>query len=177
MEEKDERRLVEAGKEGDRAAYARLVERYSKRIFALCLGMCGRVHDAEDMAQETFIRGFMEMKRLRDTGRFGSWIASIARNLCIDFIRRRRRIPDGNVSERMDRGVAPSEYIDLHEAIVKLPEKYRLPLLLYYFDGRSTESVARTLDISPAGVHTRLSRARRELRELLGAGPEVDDGP
>ena len=62
---------------------------------------------------------------------------------------------------------AGSDFATLHHALGRLPEKYRLPLLLYYFDGQSTENIARTLNMSAAGAGTRLSRARRELRRIL----------
>jgi RNA polymerase sigma-70 factor (ECF subfamily) len=73
------------------------------------------------------------------------------------------------------RTVVSDDHIELHDAVTRLPEKYRLPLVLYYFDGESSEGVARALDLTPAGVLTRLSRARKELRALL-TPKEVSDG-
>jgi RNA polymerase sigma-70 factor (ECF subfamily) len=151
------------------------VKRYSKQVFAVCLGLLGNVHDAEDLSQEALIKGFTQMDQLRDTGQFGSWLLSIARNLCIDHLRRRKRGSEVLALRPVGQGGHSGDYTDLHEAIFKLPEKYRLPLVLYYFDGQSSTNVARALKISPAGVLTRLSRARRELRELLGSGEVTDE--
>ena len=96
------------------------------------------------------------------------WITQIAQNQCRDYWRvqkRRLELLRKNYADVPPGPDASSR--DINEAIDKLPEKYRVPLMLYYFDGQSTENVAQTLDISRAGVGTRLARARRELRRLL----------
>jgi RNA polymerase sigma-70 factor (ECF subfamily) len=164
---KAENMLVIACKNGDRSAYAGLVQAHSSRVFAICLGMVGNRHDAEDMAQQTLLRGFMRIGSLRNSQRFGHWVGQIARNSCIDLIRRRRTQP--MVREPRDSGPNedPETYRQLEAALAELNEDYRLPLLLFYFNGRSTKSIAETLDISQAAVQTRLSRARRRLRKLL----------
>ncbi len=163
----NERQLVIDCLNGDREAYAVLVKRYAKQVFAMCLGILGKVSDAEDMAQETLIRGFTRINQLRESEQFRSWIMTIARNLCIDFVRRGKIQNETLAMQDCHRYSFPQEYTELHDAISKLPEKYRLPLMLYYFDGQSSESVAITLNVTPAGVLTRLSRARKELRKLL----------
>jgi RNA polymerase sigma-70 factor (ECF subfamily) len=166
-----ERLLVDACRGGDTTgAYGELVRRHSRSVFAVCLGTLGNVHDAEDIAQETFIRGIARIAQLRDGTQFGPWIMKIARNLCIDYVRRRKRGATILAMQDRDRVVPEAAHVDLREAVTRLPEKYRLPLLLYYFDGRSSESVARTLGISTDGALTRLSRARKELRKLIDSG-------
>lgn len=166
MGPKTEKDLVNACIGGDGGAYASLVRLYAHRVFAVCLGILCNVEDAEDMVQETFIRGYDRLEQLRDKEQFGLWIRKIAQNLCVDHIRRerRRKIVEA-VPERS--GAKTEDHYDLQKAVMKLPEEYRIPLLLYYFDGRSTESVANTLQLTNAGVLTRLSRARRELRRML----------
>jgi RNA polymerase sigma-70 factor (ECF subfamily) len=129
--------------------------------------MLGNRDDAEDAAQHVFLNGFTGINRLRDSGQFGAWIAQIARNFCTDFIRRKNRKPDAAVQPpRSDPG-EQDRYIELKVALAKLPAEYRVVLMLYYFDGRTTQSVARILGISDPAVHTRLSRARKQLRRLL----------
>jgi RNA polymerase sigma-70 factor (ECF subfamily) len=162
-----DRKLVDACRGGDADAYAGLVERYSRSVFAVCLGTLGNVHDAEDISQETFIKGLARVGQLRDGGQFGPWIMKIARNLCLDHARRRKRGAEIVALSGRDRRGFGEEHADLREAIARLPEKYRLPLMLYYFDGRSSENVAGALGISTDGVLTRLSRARKELRRLI----------
>ena len=163
----DERQLVDACRGGDAGAYAGLVKRYSRSVFAACLGTLGHVQDAEDISQETFIKGLARIGQLRDGGQFGPWIVKIARNLCLDHARRRKRGAEIVALQSGDRRGPSDEHADLREAIAALPEKYRFPLMLYYFDGRSSENVARILGISTDGALTRLSRARKELRKLI----------
>ncbi len=174
MDRESERQLIRDTLAGDKAAAERLVKEHSKRVLGVCFAVVGDMRDAEDLAQETLLRGLGRLRQLRDGERFGAWIGSIARNLSIDFLRRRRMSGEAAAWDPPPE-TAEKEYGELHDAIARLPEEYRLPLILYYFDGRSTESVAETLGISPAGVLTRLSRARKELRLLLGSKEVCDE--
>lgn len=168
MDAERERALIGSCRKGNRDAYADLVHEHSGRVFAICLGMLGDRHDAEDVAQQALLRGFMEIESLRDSQRFGAWIAQIARHLCIDTIRRRkvRVLPQ---AEETSTNRTPGDYGALKRALARLSPDYRMPLLLFYFDGRSTRSIAETLGVSQATIQTRLSRARRKLREYLGS--------
>ena len=85
-----ENSLVASCRKGGRAAYADLVRRHAGRVFAICLSLLGDWHEAEDMAQQTLLRGFMQIGNLRNSERFGAWIAQIARNVCVDALRRRK---------------------------------------------------------------------------------------
>ena len=78
--------LVAASREGDRSAYATLVRRHSKRVYAVCMGILGSVTDSEDIFQETFVKGMANIQSLRDDGQFVGWISQIARNLCRDHL-------------------------------------------------------------------------------------------
>jgi len=170
LDERADQELVEACRQGDREAYAGLVSKYSRRVFAICYGAVANSDDAEDLTQETFLKGFTQLHCLRNAGQFFPWLRTIARNLCQDFFRRQKRgevlVADPPDSPDPRPSVNP-EYLDLQDAIARLPEDLRLPLVFYYFDGRSTKNIAGALDIADATVHTRLSRARKELRRLL----------
>lgn len=167
MKDLNEADLIEATVEGDRDAYTVLVERYAGDIFATCMGITADVEDAKDVSQETFMRGFMRIGQLRKRNSFRPWIIGIARNLCLDHLRRKKK-RDVPTRSRSDMGYEiPDNYLDIHEALARLPEKYRLPLLMYYFDGRSSDGVAEALNISRDGVLTRLSRGRMELRRIM----------
>jgi RNA polymerase sigma-70 factor (ECF subfamily) len=171
LESARDAKIVEACLAGDGRAYAGLVRRHGRRVYAICLAMTGSAEDAEDMAQEALMRGFTELGSLRDRDRFGPWIAAIAGNACRNFLKKRSR-RDGDVSIAADCPAAGADDLsDLREALGRLPEQHRLPLMLYYFDGRSAENLAAVLGISCDAVYVRLCRARRELRKLLeGAG-------
>ena len=82
--------LAAACRKGDRSAYAMLVTRHYRLVFAVCLGMLGNIHDAEDIAQDAMLKGFLTIRKLRNGEQFSQWILRIGKNLCIDFLRRKR---------------------------------------------------------------------------------------
>ncbi len=88
MKEGLEKKLVMACRNGDTSAYAELVEAYSGHVFGICLGMLSNSHDDEDIAQQALLKGFTDINHLQNSEQFGVWIRRIAKNLCIDFIRR-----------------------------------------------------------------------------------------
>ncbi len=165
--------LVAACRNGDRDAFAVLVRRHSKRVYAVCIGILGNPADSDDIFQDTFVKGMMKIHTLRRGTQFAAWITQIARNLCKDHLRRhnrRRELLEQNPGDPTP--FVREEYDDLHAALEKLPEKHRLPLMLFYFDGRSSEKLAQELNITRAGACTRLFRARIELQKLLAAKEE-----
>ena len=162
-----EKKLVAACRNGDRSAYAGLVKAYSGRIFAICLGILDNTHDAEDIAQQALLKALTEIKQLRDDEQFGAWISQIAKNLCIDFIRKHKQKCIGETAAVSQS--SSKEYPELQTALAKLSEDHRLALMLYYFDGRSAKSIGETFMISQAAAQTRISRARKQLRKLLEA--------
>lgn len=162
-----EEKLVDSCCNGEKSAYATLVKTYSRYVFAICLGIVGNIHDAEDIAQQTLLKGFTDIKNLQDGGRFKSWIGQIARNQCIDFLRK-QKCDRKVLAERFSENHGGSkEYPELQEAIVRLQKKYRLALVLYYLDERSTGNIAEALRISQNAVQARISRGRKQLRKLL----------
>ncbi len=148
-----------------------LVERHYRSVFAFCLGQMGNVHDAEDAAQEVVLRGFRNIGRLRLDSGVRPWLLKIARNLCLDQLRRDGRIRKA-IAARQVPEEAPAHQpavLDgqLEQAIQRLPREIRWPLILYYFDGEDATSVAEKLGISRTSVYRKLSQAARELHGLL----------
>jgi RNA polymerase sigma-70 factor (ECF subfamily) len=159
--------LVAAGQRGDKSAYSLLVKRHYRYVFAVCLGVLGNVHDAEDMAQDAMLKGFIRIGELRSGQKFGEWIIRIAKNRCIDFARRRKKaksILAKHVSEAPARSCANA---DLEEAIGQLPQEFRVPLMMYYFDNKSAKTIAEKLNISHSGACQRIRAARKQLHRLL----------
>jgi RNA polymerase sigma-70 factor (ECF subfamily) len=162
-----DRDLVAASRRGDRVAYAALIHRYAGRVYAVCLGILGDASESEDMTQETFMRGLTSINTLRDGERFPAWITQIARNLCRDNIRtekRRKQLLERRIADATPIGPDVSELL---AALQKLPEKHRIPLALYYLDGRDVATLAEELGTTEAAAYTRLSRARRALRNII----------
>ena len=115
------------------------------------------------------MKAFAQINSLRQADRFGPWLMRICKNTATDFLRSRRRVeplePEWIASSPDPRSV--QDEAGLGKALSSLPEPLRQAVLLYYLDGRTTRSVAQALGISPDGVMTRLSRARRILRDRL----------
>lgn len=169
MDEDLEKQLVAACRKGDKSAYAKLAKHYSGRIFAICLGILDNTHDAEDIAQQALLKALTNIRQLRGDEQFGAWIARIAKNLCIDFTRKRKHKRFFHIKGEAVSRNSSKEYPELQAALAKLSEEHRLALMLFYFDGRSTKNMAETLEISEALAQTRISRARKQLRKLLEA--------
>ncbi len=173
MTDRPDAELVRATIEGDRGAYADLVRRYASRIYAICLAMLHDPDDSQDVAQEALLRGMTRIHTLRDGSQFSAWITRMAQNLCRDhwrIQRRRRELLREQAPALEEAHDAPA--VDLSRALERLPEKHRVPLMLYYFDGQSSENVGRALSISRAGASRRLVQAREALRRLLESSHE-----
>jgi RNA polymerase sigma-70 factor (ECF subfamily) len=153
--------------DADKATYATLVKTHYRRVFAVCFGILANVHDAEDVAQETLLKGLQSLRNLAKSERFEPWILRIAKNQCIDLLRRRKRIKA--VPAELEPVSTPpaQEHDDLEEAIRRLPQELRLPLVLFYFENKDAGSIAGTLGISQSLVYERLRAARDRLHELL----------
>ncbi len=182
MEERSDKELAWASHQGDRKAYAVLVQRHYKPVFLVGLGVLGNVHDAEDVAQDAMIKGFEHLSQLREGSQFGGWIVAIARNLSINLLRKRKQAgcaPHTNDRQRAQEMVcdahptsderAESGYEDLQQAVARLPWDLRLPLVMYYYDGQDVKAVAEKLAISTSGVYVKLRTAIKELHEILTA--------
>ena len=152
MNSHSEKKLVASCRNGDKSAYTGLVRAYSGRVFAICLGMLGNSHDAQDIAQQALLTGLADINQLRRDERFGAWIGRIAKNLCIDFIRRQKFKQNALLRQVTASQSSSKSYPELEGALAKLSQDYRLALVLYYFDGRSTKNIAETLEISEAAV-------------------------
>jgi RNA polymerase sigma-70 factor (ECF subfamily) len=161
---------VRACQRGDKTAYATLVEKHYRHVFALCLGMMGNVHDAEDLAQEAMLKGFSNIHTLTMVGRFEPWVLKITRNLCLDALRKQKRLRARIVKKGAESAKSPEENHDLERAIRRLPLEVRLPLTMYYFEQRNAASIARKLNISHSLVCQRIRTARDELHALLTEG-------
>ena len=167
MNDRLDESVVRACQQDDKAAYAVLVKRHYRHVFALCLGVLGNLHDAEDVAQEAMLKGFLKIKKLDKTEQFEAWILRIARNLCIDFLRRRKRIKAITTKQPMQLGQKTGENHVLQQAIRRLPQELRVPLTMYYFDGKNAKTIAEKLDISHSGACQKIREARKQLHELL----------
>lgn len=167
MDDRSNKDLVVACLAGDKNAYGLLVKRHYKLVFLTCLGFLGNVYDAEDIAQETMLKGYMKINTLKDGSQFGPWLTRIAKNLCINLIRKTKHAKRFATEKMVNTDRKVDDYDNLQEAIEKLPQETRAPLVMYYFDGRSIETVAGRLEMSSSTVYLRLRTAITELHSLL----------
>ncbi len=167
MNDSADENMVRACQQGDTSAYAGLVQRHYRHVFALSLGLLANVHDAEDIAQDAMLKGLQSIRRLSQPGQFEPWILRIAKNLCVDLLRRRKRIKVHVVELEAEQPASSNEGHDLEQALRKLPQELRLPLTLFYFEHRDAASIAKQLEISPSLTYDRLRAARQELHKLL----------
>jgi RNA polymerase sigma-70 factor (ECF subfamily) len=169
-----DKNLVAASQTGDKSAYALLVKRFYKHIFIVCLGVVGNVEDAEDAAQEAMLKGFVKIGKLRDSSQFGPWLTRIAKNLCINLVRRKQRTKEIMAEKATQPKRTPSNSVSLQQAIENLPMEIRQPLVMYYFNGQSVENVASNLNISTSGVYSKLRTAIKELHGLLSEQGDIN---
>lgn len=167
MSEHSDEILVNASRTGDKDAYAALAKRHYKRVFVVCLGMLGSVHDAEDITQEAMLKGLLNIRTLKNSSQFGSWIVKIAKNYCISLIRSRKYVNKRVIQKSAPPKQALSRYKSLQQAIERLPQESRLPLVMYYFGGESVKDVAEQLSLSRSAVYQRLRAATKQLHTLL----------
>jgi len=167
VDDRSDEILVAASCRGDKSAYAMLVERHYKHVFAMCLGMLADVHDAEDVAQDAMLKGLLKIAELREGEQFGRWILRIAGNLCIDLLRRRKRVKLVAAEYPAQAQQTTNENHDLHWAIKRLPKELRIPLVMYYFDNKKAKAIAERLNISHSGACQRIRTARQQLHKLL----------
>ncbi|MHC4259823.1 MAG: RNA polymerase sigma factor [Planctomycetota bacterium] len=167
--------LVAASQRGDKAAYGILVKRHYRHVFALSLGVLGNVDDAEDIAQDAMLKGFVKIRQLRDEEQFGRWILRIAQHLCIDLLRRNRYARAFTAKQTAERQREGNENHELVKAISRLPREIRVPLVMYYFDNRSAKAIAEKLKISHSGVCQRIRAARKQLHRLLTEGVQNEE--
>ena len=159
--------LVEASRLGDRDAYALLVKRHYRYVFAVCLGMLGNIEDAEDAAQEVMLRGFAKIGQLRRGQRFDQWILRVARNLCLDLLRRKKQARTQMAPQPVTSAPSDRQNAGLADAIGRLPREIRVPLVMYYFDNKDIKTIAEKLSISYRSVCRRIRAARKQLHALL----------
>jgi RNA polymerase sigma factor (sigma-70 family) len=161
--------LVAAVRAGERAGFAELLDRHQGGIRAVTRRLLGE-SEAEDIAQEAFLQGYLGLHRLRDPSRFGAWLTAIAVNLAKMRLRERRVVVQFEEGPAADGARDSAEISDLvASALDILPRHEREAVLLYYVEGLSSVEVAARTGERPGTVRVRLHRARRRLRSRLEA--------
>lgn len=176
---------IEQVLKGDQSAYADIVNLYQHKLYQVCYRMLNNKQESEDIAQEAFIRAYINLHTFDQKRKFSTWIYRIATNLCIDRIRKKK--PD----YYLDAEVAGTDGLDMYSKIAsteqlpeqqleqmelqeriqyeisRLPEKYRSVIVLKYIEELSLQDISEILDMPLGTVKTRIHRGREALRKQL----------
>ena len=167
--------LVKRTLQGDKAAFSQLVAKYQTQVYGLALSMSGDFSDAEDLAQEAFLRAYVSLHRLREPARFGNWLYKITQNVCRRWLQRKVNYEEitqcVRESRREERIPMPDELAAAKEleervrkAIDELPEQESLVTTLYYIDGLTYRDIADFTGVSQSTVKRRLRSSRERLK-------------
>ncbi len=172
--------LVSQSLSGNRDAFGQIVERYQSLICSLAYSATGSLSQSEDLAQETFLAAWKQLRDLREPQKLRSWLCGIARNLTNGALRRQGREPVESsetleeVSQSqspepwpVDQAIKKEEAEILWRSLERIPPAYREPLILFYRQHQSADKVAQALDLTEEAVHQRLSRGRKLLQEQV----------
>ncbi len=168
---------------GDVRAFEHLVERYQQRVLANCRYLSGSAQDAEDLAQEVFVKAFFGLTRFEGRAKFSTWLQRIKINHCINFNEKKRRAvyvsldapeissrPDLHTNPQAEREIgAQDDRRRIATVLDAMSENLRVPLVLRDSDGLSYAEIADQLDLSLSAVKMRIKRGREEFHRLYQA--------
>jgi len=181
----DDKELIERAMRGDERAYRDLLERYQRPVYNICLRMVRNEQEAQDLAQDAFVKVFGMLDRYNPSYAFSNWLFKITSNLCIDSMRKRRvdtvpmdqpissekgeyerqyESPSDDPEEVMVKG---QKMRMLAKAIDQLPEHYRIMIVLRHQEDLSYEEIAEALEVPLGTVKARIHRAREMLKSRL----------
>jgi RNA polymerase sigma-70 factor (ECF subfamily) len=168
-----DRELVARCRAGDQQAWAELVERFSRYVYAICVQAFRLPEsDAEDVFQEVFARAYERLDSLRDDAAVRPWLAQLTRRLCIDRLRASARERPATDEELADAGTEETlalleEALVVHEALAEAPEHCREILDRFFARDESYRTIGEALNLPSGTIASRISRCLSRLRELL----------
>lgn len=188
----EEQALLQRCKDGEIGAFDELVQRYQKRVFNFAYGIAGNQDDANDVAQEAFVRVFNSIQTFRGDANFTTWIYRIVTNVYLDERKKSKShrltslddyidLEENSVSRQIeDEGPLPDEVAQSKErnqavrnAVNSLPDYQRIIVTLYHLHDMSYDEIAEILHLPIGTVKSRLNRARLALAEKLKSEPEL----
>lgn len=172
--------LVQLCLQGDRAAFAEIVNRYQKQIYSLAYRLTNNAEDAQDLTQEVFIKLYQVLDKFDGKRNFFSWMYKVATNVCYTALRRKpqQSVPLEKVIEFApiipQSDSQPEDYTErkeiqrlIQEAVAQLPENYRVPIVLRYVEEMSYQQIAEAMGLPLTTIETRLYRGKSLLQRRL----------
>ena len=189
-----EEQLIRRAQQGDNVAFEQLLLLHQKKVYNLCLRMSSNPDDALDLSQEAFIKAWRSIGQYQFEASFSTWLFRLTSNVCIDFLRRKKRRQETSLTESYDDSDEGEEFslpdaaplpeeqaitnetkIELARAMERLGPEHREILQLRVVENLPYEQIAEILDIRVGTVKSRLARARLSLRKILKAGNYFSD--
>ena len=166
--------LIDRCRDSDRGAQFEIYGLYYKAMYNTSLRIVKDPGEAEDIMQESFLSAFDKIETYSGTVSFGAWLKKIVINRSLDSLKKRRlsfEILDEGVIQVRDEGSDDDDISDrieeIREAIMRLPDGFRVVLTLYLFEGYDHEEIGQILDINPSTSRSQFTRARKKLEEML----------
>jgi RNA polymerase sigma-70 factor (ECF subfamily) len=171
MKQNDDLYYIEAVKKGNMQAFSFLVEKYQKMVYTLALKLMKKPEEAEEMAQDTFIKAFHKIDSYEGKSKFSTWLYSITYNACISELRKRRiefkSLDDQRMHDyyRENRKEDQEKYLAL--AMEKLPEDDQVLVTLYYYENQSMDEISVITGLTVSNIKVKIHRARKRMQVML----------
>lgn len=179
MTHQDDQKYITKTLAGDVNAFAILIDRYKNMVYTLCLRMMKTTEDAEEIAQDVFLKAFQKLSTFKGTSKFSTWIYSITYHRCLDALSRKRKQPthyaaeineeitEEKVSSILEVIEAKELRVQLEVCIEQLKEEDSFLVTLYYLEEQSLEEIAEMTGMTKNNVKVKLFRARKKLYTIM----------
>jgi RNA polymerase sigma factor (sigma-70 family) len=179
MTQKTDQDYILEIRSGNVNSYAMLVTKYQAMIFTLASRMVGNREDAEEVAQDTFIKAYKALASFKGTSKFSTWLYRIVYNTSLDYIKKNKRIiysehideiheaDIGTMQDALSYIEAKEKKQTIEKALLQLPEDERILLTLFYFEDLSLKEISKIVKISYDNVKIKLHRSRKKLYHIL----------
>lgn len=179
MTTNDDQKLIDAINKGDTKAYAQLVNRYKDLVYTLAIRMLKHKEEAEEVAQDTFVKVFKSLQQFKGDSKFSTWIYRVTYNTCLDRIKKNKKhlndvaIDDFTfnkldaIDNALENMIKKEKQKLIKQCIAKLPEDSSALLTLFYFEELSLDEISKIINIEANTIKVKLFRARKKLAVIL----------
>lgn len=179
MNKTDDLYYIEAVRKGNVEAFSFLLEKYQNMVYSLALKLLKNAEDAEEMAQDTFIKAYQKLDTYEGKSKFSTWLYSITYNACISELRKRRiefkSLDDRQISDQDEQKMYDyyretkkedqEKYLNL--ALEKLPEDDQVLVMLYYYENQSMDEISAITNLTVSNIKVKIHRARKRMYAIL----------